>query len=43
MTFLPKLVESRADLFALLIALPLSLAGTALLFFLASAGSRIAG
>jgi hypothetical protein len=36
-----KSAKSHADLYALLIALPLSLAGTAFLTFLLDAGARI--
>jgi hypothetical protein len=42
MTFLPKTAEARQELLALLIAIPLSLAGTGFLFYLIDAGSRIA-
>jgi LPXTG-motif cell wall-anchored protein len=42
MTFLPKTAESRQELLALLIAIPLSLVGTGFLFYLLDAGSRIA-
>lgn len=41
MTFLPKTAESRQELVALLIALPLSLAGTGFLFYLLDAGVRL--
>ncbi len=41
MTFLPKSAEARQELLALLIALPLSLAGTGFLFYLLDAGLRL--
>jgi hypothetical protein len=41
MTFLPKSAEARQELVTLLIAIPLSLVGTGILFFLLEAGSRI--
>jgi len=41
MTFLPKTAEARQELLALLIALPLTLAGTGFLFYLIDAGVRV--
>ena len=43
MTFLPKTAETRQELLSLLIAIPLSLAGTSFLFYLLDTGARIAG
>lgn len=42
MTFLPKSAEARQELVTLLIAIPLSLAGTSFLFFLLDASARAA-
>jgi len=39
--FLPKTAEARQELLNLLIAIPLSLVGTGLLFFLMDTGSRL--
>ena len=41
MSFLPRTAETRHDILALMIALPLTLAGTAFLTFLLDAGSRV--
>jgi hypothetical protein len=41
MTFLPKTAETRQELFGVLLALPLSLIGTGLLFFLLDSGLRL--
>jgi LPXTG-motif cell wall-anchored protein len=41
MTFLPKTAETRQELLALLIALPLSLVGTGFLFYLLDTGLRL--
>jgi hypothetical protein len=47
MTFLPKSAEARAEvgqeLLSLLIAIPLSLAGTGFLFFLVDTANRAVG
>lgn len=42
MTFLPKSAEARQELLALLIAIPVSLMGTAFFFYLLDGASRLA-
>jgi hypothetical protein len=42
MTFFPKSAETRDDLIEMLVAIPLTLVGTAFLIFLAATGSFVA-
>lgn len=43
MSFLPKTAETKQELVSMAIALPLSLLGTAFLFYMLDVGQRIIG
>ena len=43
MSFLPKTAETKQEMVSLLIALPVSLLGTAFLFYMLDVGARIVG